>query len=115
MKSYFNDFIKEERVWGDGTENSKPKRDVRQFSHHLLSNLTALFGVSDTYLETDLVFQNSFLPRSLALNFTSPLLSVFGGSAQVNIRECILYYLLYLMISCYYNIIPYIIILNMLF
>lgn len=84
MKSYFYDFISEERDWRDSAEDSKPKRDVRQFSRHLLSNLTALFGMPDTYLETDLIFQNSFLPRSLALNFTSPLLSVFGGSAQVN-------------------------------
>ncbi|KAK3894019.1 hypothetical protein Pcinc_002206 [Petrolisthes cinctipes] len=86
VKSYLYDFVKEEKDWDDGTEESKTKRDVRQFSHHLLTNLTTMFGLPDTILETDIIFQNSFLPRSLALNFTSPLLSVFGGSAQAGIR-----------------------------
>ncbi|XP_042237641.1 uncharacterized protein LOC121876526 isoform X2 [Homarus americanus] len=72
VKSYVSAFVTEE----DTT------RDVRQFSQHLVANLTALAGLPDTQLETDIVFQNSFLPRSVAFNLTSTLLKHFGGSVQ---------------------------------
>lgn len=66
-------------------EDDIPVRDARQFSRHLVANLTAVLGLPDTQLETDLVFQNSFLPRSVAFNLSSSLLKRFGGSAQVRL------------------------------
>ncbi|XP_045126052.1 uncharacterized protein LOC123513172 isoform X2 [Portunus trituberculatus] len=76
VKSYANDFL----------SDSKTNEDTRQFSRHLLANLTALLGLQDTYLFTDVVFQDSFLPRSIALNLSSPLLKHVGGSIQFGSR-----------------------------
>lgn len=73
MKSYVSDFL----------SDSSTSQDTRQFSRHLLANLTALLGLQDTYLYTDVVFQDSFLPRSIGLNLSSPLLKQVGGSVQV--------------------------------
>ncbi|XP_063871498.1 uncharacterized protein LOC135106420 isoform X3 [Scylla paramamosain] len=76
VKSYVNDFL----------SDSKSSQDTRQLSHHLLANLTALLGLQDTYLFADVVFQDSFLPRSIGLNLSSPLLKHVGGSIQFGSR-----------------------------
>nr|XP_045610895.1 uncharacterized protein LOC123766095 [Procambarus clarkii] len=76
VKSYVSGFVSEEESGGDS----------RQLSRHLVANLTALLGLPHTILETDIVFQNSFLPRSIAFNLTSALLKHFGGSAQLGGR-----------------------------
>ncbi|XP_071522346.1 uncharacterized protein [Panulirus ornatus] len=72
VKSYVSAFVREEEA----------TRDARQFSRHFVTNLTSLIGLPDTHLETDLIFQNSFLPRSVAFNLSSEILKHFGGSAQ---------------------------------
>ncbi|CAL4236622.1 unnamed protein product [Meganyctiphanes norvegica] len=56
--------------------------DVRQFSKHMIADLESIFGFNDTFLETDLVFQNSFIPRSVDFNLTSRYLRHLGGSFQ---------------------------------
>lgn len=76
VKSYVSDFLR------DGTAS----QNIFQYSRHLLANLTTLLGLPDTYLYMDVVFQDSFLPRSLRLNLSSPLLKHFGGSIQVNLK-----------------------------
>lgn len=78
VNSYVNDFL----------SDSKTSQDSRQFSRHLLANLTALLGLQDTYLFADVVFQDSFLPRSIGLNLSSPLLKHVGGSIQVPLKIC---------------------------
>ncbi|XP_064091879.1 uncharacterized protein LOC135205348 [Macrobrachium nipponense] len=62
--------------------NGKKQGDIRQFSRHMTANLTSVFGLPETHLETDVIFQNSFLPQSLSFNFSSELLRQLGGSIQ---------------------------------
>lgn len=81
--------------------------DVRQFSRHLVANLTALVGLPDTHLETDIIFQNSFVPRSVAFNFSSVILKHFGGSAQVRDSFQTTEYINFGKISCKNIIISY--------
>ncbi|XP_050693737.1 uncharacterized protein LOC126984229 isoform X3 [Eriocheir sinensis] len=76
VKSYVSDFL------SDGTTS----QGTHEFSRHLVANFTALLGLPDTYLYTDTVFQDSFLPRSIGLNLSSPLLKHVGGSIQLGAR-----------------------------
>ncbi|XP_068224694.1 apolipophorins-like isoform X2 [Palaemon carinicauda] len=72
------------KSYGGGYISNGKKRedDIRQFSRHLTANLTSVFGLPETSLETDVIFQNSFLPRSVSFNLSSELLRYLGGSVQ---------------------------------
>ncbi|XP_076054699.1 uncharacterized protein LOC143033306 isoform X2 [Oratosquilla oratoria] len=67
-------------------ERRGSRDDIREFSQKVRLNLTSLFGIEDTNLDLDIIFQNSYIPRSLALDLHSHLLRHFGGSLQLGGR-----------------------------